>query len=392
MKFLKPILFLSMVAVTSGVVFAEQNTESEDLIKSEVADFSLDIIVSGLQVPWAFTFLPDGYALVGEREMGQISRLNLATGERIIIDGLTDVLRSKKISAGVFDIRLHPDFSKNYTLYIVHAVGVEDANGLAITQAKLIDNQLQESKILFETTPRISGKWHFGGRLVVTDSHLFLSTGDGYNHSALSQELTAHAGKIIRLNLDGSVPKDNPFVNHNEALAEIWSLGVRNPQAMTKHPKTGQVWQIEHGPQGGDEINLAEAGKNYGWPVITYGEEYGGGPIGDGITHFEGMEQPLYYWTPSIAPSGATFYDGTLFPRWNGNLFVGALAGKQLSRLVIENDRVLHEEALLKEKGWRIRFVEQGPKGNLYIGVDAGHIVKISPASLDSNDSNKSER
>lgn len=359
---------------------ATENNKESDSIKSEAANFSIEIISSDLKVPWSFTFLPDGTALVGERDIGQLSLLDIKTGKRDLILGLPEMLRSKKLSAGLFDVVPHPKFAENGQLYIVHAVGTAEASGLAISTAKLVGKQLQGSKILIETTPKVAGKWHFGGRLVIANNYLYLSTGDGYEYSALAQDLEAHAGKILRLNLDGSIPADNPFVTTPDALPEIWSYGVRNPQAMTRHPETNAVWQIDHGPQGGDEINLAEAGKNYGWPVITYGEEYGGGPIGDGITHHTGMEQPLYYWVPSIAPSGATFYSGDVFPRWQGNLFVGALSGKHLNRLVIENGRIIHEERLLKDKDWRVRFVVQGPDGFLYIGVDAGHVVRIKPS------------
>lgn len=375
------VLFLVVIAQLNLGLYANETDKDTDIIKAEATEIKLDIVTSDLKIPWSFAFLTDNTALVGERELGQLSVLNLQNGTRTLVEGLPQMLRSKKVSAGLFDVALHPRYEQNSWLYLVHAVGSEEANGLAISRGKFVGNQISQLETLFETKTKISGKWHFGGRLVLTAKHLFLSTGDGYDHSALSQDLDSHAGKIVRLNLDGSIPTDNPFVNKSDALPEIWSYGVRNPQAMTLHPITGEVWQIEHGPQGGDEINIAQAGKNYGWPIITYGEEYGGGPIGAGITHHQGMEQPVYYWLPSIAPSGATFYTGNAFPRWQGNLFVGALAGKHLSRLVIENNRVIHEERLLEDKKWRVRFVVQGPDSNLYIGVDAGHVIRISPAN-----------
>jgi glucose/arabinose dehydrogenase len=371
--------FFSTMVIFSLKSFAEKHDIGEAVLPSETATISLEVVASDFEIPWALEFLPDGNALVGEREVGRLSRLDFGTGEKAEIVGLPDMLRSKKISAGLFDVVPHPDFSNNSFLYMVHAIGEEESNGLAISRGILKDGKISGNELLFETSPRISGKWHFGGRLVFSGNHMYLSTGDGYDHSNLSQDLSSHAGKILRLDFEGNAAKGNPFENKKGALPEIWSYGVRNPQAMTKHPASGEIWEIEHGPQGGDEINVARSGKNYGWPVITYGEEYGGGPIGDGITHYRGMEQPLYYWLPSIAPSGSTFYTGSAFPRWNGNLFVGALAGKHLSRLVIEGERVIHEEQLLGDKNWRVRFVKQGPDDFLYIGVDDGFIIRLKP-------------
>jgi glucose/arabinose dehydrogenase len=316
-------LFSTMV-IFSSISQAEKHDIGETILPSEAATISLEVLASDLEIPWSLAFLPDGSALVGEREVGRLSRFDFTTGVRTEIFGLPDMLRSKKISAGLFDVLPHPDFRNNNLLYMVHAIGEEEANGLAISRGIIKDGKISGNELLFETTPRISGKWHFGGRLVFSGKHIFLSTGDGYDHSNLSQDLSSHSGKILRMDLDGKAAKGNPFENKKGALPEIWSYGVRNPQAMTKHPVSGEIWEIAHGPQGGDEINVARSGKNYGWPVITYGEEYGGSPIGNGITHHQAMEPPLYYWLPSIAPSGATFYKGTAFPRWNGNLFVGA--------------------------------------------------------------------
>lgn len=369
--------------VFSSILHAEKHDIGETLISSEAATIALEVVASDLETPWALEFLPDGSALVGERDVGRLSRFDFTTGVKTPILGLPEMLRSKKISAGLFDVVPHPDFANNKLLYMVHATGTVEANGLAISRGMLKDGTVIDNELLFETSSRISGKWHFGGRLVISGKHMYLSTGDGYNHAKLSQDLTSHAGKILRLNLNGKSAKGNPFEDKKGALPEIWSYGVRNPQAMTIHPTSGEIWEIEHGPQGGDEINIARSGKNYGWPVITYGEEYGGGPIGEGITHYQGMEQPLYYWLPSIAPSGATFYRGTAFPRWNGNLFVGALAGKHLNRLVIEDQRVIHEERLLSDKNWRVRFVKQGPDDSLYIGVDDGFIIRLRPGKVE---------
>ena len=379
-KFFGAKLTLSFFLIAVAIGGSVQAQESEGQIVSEAATFKVEVITEGMDVPWTMEFLPDGSALVGEREPGKLYRLDITTGVRTEITGLPEMLRDRQISSGLFDVRAHPNFANNSWLYITYGVGSAEGNGLAIDRYKLSGTVLSAGERLFEATPLISGKWHFGGRMAFSNGYLFLTTGDGYDHSALAQRLDAHTGKILRLNDDGSVPSDNPFVGVDGALPEIWSYGMRNPQGLDVHPVSGEVWTNEHGPQGGDEVNIMRAGKNYGWPVITYGEEYGGGPIGDGITHKAGMEQPLYYWVPSIAPSGMEFYSGDAFPRWKGNLFVGALALTHINRLVIEEDRVIHEERLLADKGWRVRFIEEGPDGYVYFGVDDGMIMRLVPA------------
>ncbi|WP_262696211.1 PQQ-dependent sugar dehydrogenase [Kordiimonas aquimaris] len=370
---------LTLMACLAGLNRGLSAQESE-AVKSEAETFTIETITENLDVPWAMTFLSENTALVTEREAGSLYKLDVTSGQRDVIQGLPDILRDRPISSGIFDVRAHPNFSENGWIYMAYGVGTVEGNGLAVDRFKLANNTIQSRERLFEATPMIAGKWHFGGRLVLADGYLYISTGDGYDHSALAQDLSAHAGKILRLHEDGRVPDDNPFINQQEALPEIWAYGVRNPQGMALEPETGVVWWNEHGPQGGDEINRASKGTNYGWPIITYGEEYGGGPIGDGITHKDGMEQPTYYWVPSIAPSGMTFYNGSVFPKWQGNAFVGALALTHINRLVIEDGRVLHEERLLADKGWRVRFVEQGPDGYIYFGVDDGMIMRLVPS------------
>lgn len=372
--------FSAFVLISASFV-AAQDPSSDDTIVSEAASFKIEVITEDMDIPWTMEFLPDGTALVGEREPGALYHLDIKTGARTAVSDLPDMLRNRPISSGLFDVRAHPDFTRNRWVYIAYGVGTPEGNGLAVDRFKLDGNVLSGGERLFETNPKIEGKWHFGGRMAFSNGYLFLTTGDGYDHSALAQKLDNHAGKILRLCDDGSVPADNPFVGVDGAQPEIWSYGMRNPQGMDIHPDTGDVWTNEHGPQGGDEINIMRAGKNYGWPVITYGEEYGGGPIGDGIVRKQGMEQPLYYWVPSIAPSGMKFYGGDAFPRWRGNLFVGAMAKTHINRLVIEGERVMHEERLLVDKGWRVRFLEEGPDGFLYFGVDAGMVMRLVPAN-----------
>lgn len=374
------VLLAGITFASAGLAQVRDENSTDEVIVSEAASFRLETIAEGFHVPWGIAFLSIEELLIGEREPGRLWRVNVDTGERTEITGLPDMLRDDGISSGLFDIRLHPDYAQNGWIYIAYGVGTADANGLAVSRIRINSNAVRETESIFESRTRIAGKWHFGGRLGFSGNHLFITTGDGYDFSDHSQDVGSHAGKVLRVMDDGSIPADNPFVGQSDAMPEIWSLGVRNPQGMAIHPETGEPWLNEHGPQGGDEVNVARAGENYGWPVITYGEEYGGGPVGEGITHKEGLEQPHYYWVPSIAPSGASFYQGNAFPNWRGNMFGGALAHTHINRLVVEGERILHEERLLDDKGWRVRFVEPGPDGYLYFAVDDGMLMRLVPA------------
>ncbi len=348
-------------------------------VVSELESFRVEVVAEGLRIPWTLKFLPDGRALVGEREAGRLSLLDLQSGQRQPIEGLPSMFRSGANSSGLFDVLVHPQFATNQTLFLAYGIGDEAGNGLAVASARLRGSRLEDLDELYTPARLIAGKWHFGGRLALADGNLYISTGDGYDFSAQAQDLSSPAGKILRIREDGGIPRDNPFLGRAGALPEIFAYGVRNPQGMAVHPETGAVWINEHGPQGGDEINIVTAGTNFGWPQITYGEEYGGGPIGAGLLRQPGMAQPHYYWDPSIAPSGLQFYAGQAFPNWRGSLFSGSLAFTHLNRLTMDGDRILHEERLLAERNWRIRFVEQGPDGYLYLGNDDGQILRLVP-------------
>jgi len=374
------VCFGTLLSLTvAGNSLARPVLLDDAVIHSERHNFRIEVVAENLEIPWTFKFLPDGRALVGEREAGRLSLLNINSGQLLEVTGLPPMFRSQANSSGLFDVLVHPDFINNQTIFLAYGIGDENGNGLAVDRYRLQETTLLDRQTLFSATPLISGQWHFGGRLALVSGELFITTGDGYNHSARAQDLTAHSGKILRLREDGSIPSDNPFVGQSESLPEIYSYGVRNPQGMAVHPLTGEIWFNEHGPQGGDEINIAAAGANFGWPVITYGEEYGGGPVGDGIVQHEDMAQPHYYWVPSIAPSGMSFYNGSAFPEWQQSLFIGSLAFTHLNRLVLDGNRILHEERLLQDRGWRIRFVEAGPEGYVYFGVDNGMVLRLVP-------------
>ncbi len=256
-------------------------------------------------------------------------------------------------------------------------------NGTAVLRGKLVGEALTETQVIWRQTPKVKSDLHFGSRLVFDGKgHLFITTGERSHFSEMAQKLDNTFGKTIRIHPDGTIPKDNPFVNTSGALPEIWSYGHRNMQGAFLHPETGELWTMEHGPRGGDEINLDLPGKNYGWPVITYGINYNGDKVGEGITEKEGMEQPLHMWNPSIAPSNMIYYTGDLFPQWKGKVFVGAMAHKYLGMLTVEGTKIVSEEKLLVEEGERIRDVAQGPDGAIYVFFDSDYarILRLVPA------------
>jgi glucose/arabinose dehydrogenase len=283
---------------------------------------------------------------------------------------------------GLLDVVLDPDFAANSTIYLSYAEpGEGDTNGTAVARAKLEGLRLTDVKVIFRQQPKIASGHHFGSRLVFArDGRLFITLGERNKERDSAQDLGTHIGKIVRIEKDGAVPADNPFNGREGARPETWSYGHRNIQGAALHPETGKLWTHEHGPRGGDEINVAEPGRNYGWPVITFGREYHGPAIGEG-TAKEGMEQPLHYWVPSIAPSGMVFHSGNGYPAWKGQLFVGALAAKQLVRLELGPDGgVRAEERIAIDE--RVRDVREGPDGALYLltDEDAGRLLRVVPA------------
>lgn len=330
-------------------------------------------------------FLPDGRLLVTERPgrlriVGTDGKLSqpLAGLPRVAVGG----------QGGLLDIALDPNFASNRLIYWSYSEPRDNGtNNTAVARGQLVDGgapRVDNVQVIFHQVPSLSSRLHFGSRLVFArDGTLVVTLGERSIREGRmqAQRFDGLLGKIVRINADGSIPKDNPFVGKSGARPEIWSLGHRNIQAATLHPTSGELWEVEHGTRGGDEINIAHKGKDYGWPTIAYGIEYSGATITGGLTAKEGMEQPLYYWDPVIAPSGMTFYTGDLFPAWKGSLFIGGLASQNLVRLDVKGERITGEERLLKELGERIRDVQQGPEGALYLLTDNpnGRMLKLVP-------------
>jgi len=339
--------------------------------------YRIEVVASGLHVPSGLSFLPDGRLLITERPIGRLSVLDLSTGAITPIEGVPPV--HGLVDGGLMDVLVHPNYAKNGWIYLSYAIEVPGGKTTVVDRARIERAHLVERQRLFTARPVIDNSNEFGSRLLLDRGFLYVTLGQRETPPT-AQDLGSDLGKIIRLTEDGKVPRSNPFVGRKGALPEIWSYGHRNPQGLVRNPTTGEIWEHEHGPKGGDEVNIVHPGRNYGWPVIGYGRNYDGTPVGEGITHHAGMEQPIYYYLPSIAPSGMIFYTGEAFPAWRGNIFIGALALRHLNRLVVEGGRVIHEERLLTDSNWRVRVVQQGPDGALYIGVDSGMILRLHPS------------
>ena len=371
---------LAAVVAAAGAV-APPAVRAE-VFASEEHAFRVVEVASGLDHPWGLAFLPDGRLLVTERS----GRLHTVDAEGRLdpepVAGVPRVHASGQ--GGLLDVALHPAFRENGWVYLSYAAGHWGRAGTEVARGRLRGKRLEDVEVLFRALPKSSGGRHFGSRLrFAPDGHLFISLGDrGDRHRA--QDRDDHAGSIIRLRDDGTVPPDNPFAGVDGARPEIYTTGNRNVQGLAFDQETGILWSHEHGPRGGDELNVVRPGVNYGWPVISFGREYmSGAPVGEG-THRAGMAQPAHQWTPSIAPSGLTAYNGDRFPAWRGNLFVGALRFRLIARLVLDGERVVHEERLLEGRYGRIRDVRTGPDGLIYLLTDApapyGALLRLEPA------------
>ncbi|ABS62781.1 glucose sorbosone dehydrogenase [Parvibaculum lavamentivorans DS-1] len=361
-------LLAALWAAGSAPVHAQEAAGSYEIVP----------IAEGLDHPWSLTFMPDGSILVVELS-GNVRIIRGGVLSPDSVAGIPDVYFESQ--GGLFDLLLDPEFSTNGFVYLSYAHGTPGENRTRVARARFDGASLSDVEVIFDAEPAKNTPVHYGGRMLfLPDGTLLVTVGDGFDYREDAQRLDVDFGKVVRINRDGSVPEDNPFIGREGAKPEIWTLGHRNAQGIVYDNLSGRVYLHEHGPQGGDEINIIEPGKNYGWPVITYGLDYSGARISP-YTEYEGMEQPLLHWTPSIAPAGFTLYRGSVFPEWDGDLFAGALAAKHLRRVDMENGQPVGQEELFGELGQRIREVRTGPDGYLYLVTDGenGSVLRVAP-------------
>ena len=365
-----------LIIISISVLFNNSCISQENPPLIETPDqtgYATELIVDGIDIPWGMDFIDETEFLVTDKK-GIL--YHVKNGVKTEVSGLPKVY--VRGQGGLLDVALHPNFKSNKIVYLAISVNLEGDEGgnTAIYSGTFEKFKINNMKLLYKAVPNTKKGQHFGSRIVFDDKgHLFFGVGDRGNRDVNPQDIKNDGGKIYRLNLDGSIPDDNPFVNKQGAKKAVYTYGNRNPQGLIFHPITGELWEHEHGPKGGDEINIIEKGKNYGWPVITYGINYSGTSITD-KREMPGMEQPLYYWVPSIAPSGMAFSTSDIYKDWKGDLFVGSLKFKYLERLVIRDKKVIKREKILDEIG-RVRNVKEGPDGYLYIGVDGKGILKV---------------
>ncbi|SHJ42017.1 Glucose/arabinose dehydrogenase, beta-propeller fold [Arenibacter nanhaiticus] len=367
------ILLLGFTLLTMNFSCAQSTENKIDTPKKE--SFSTELIIDELQIPWGMAFLPDGSMLITEKS-GEL--IHFKDGKKSIVSNVPDIY--VRGQGGLLDIALHPDYKNNGWIYISYASeeGAEKGGNTTLLRAKLQNNSLTNSEVLYKATPNTTKGQHFGSRIVFdNDGYLYFSIGDRGDRDVNPQDISRDGGKIYRLHDDGAIPNDNPFVSQEGAKKAIFSYGHRNPQGLIKNPVTGTIWEHEHGPQGGDEINIIEKGKNYGWPLVTYGINYSGTSITDN-TELEGTEQPIYYWVPSIAPSGMAFVTSDKYPDWKNNLLIGSLKFQYLERLVLKDNKVVKREKLMTDIG-RVRDVRQAPDGYIYVAVEGKGIFKLIP-------------
>jgi glucose/arabinose dehydrogenase len=379
----KPAMTLLLIFILSFYECSPEKNGLNNLVEepdgsyvaSEKLNYKIDTLTADLKNPWGMTFLPNNDLLVTERD-GEIRVIRNGALLGTKISGVPEVYANGQ--GGLFEIELHPRYEENGWLYISYAAPGNGGGNTAIMRARLEGFDLVEKEVIFQAEPFLSGGNHFGGRMQFDrEGYLYFSVGErGRQENA--QTLQNHSGKILRIEDDGATPSDNPFLGDNGAKPEIFTYGNRNPQGMVIHPATGEIWTHEHGPMGGDEINIIKPGTNYGWPEATYGKNYNGTTITE-FTSKPGMADPLHYWVPSIAPCGMSFVNSDKYPEWNGNLLVGSLKFRYVARLELDGEKVVHEEKILENLG-RIRAITQGPDGLIYVSTEGpGMVVRISP-------------
>ena len=384
-KGLVPCIALGFAAYAQCGVAQMPDTSSRPTLSNATSGKArATLVAEGLESPWAMAWLPlvpgstTPRVLVTERA----GRMRIVTMDGKVGEPLKGVPKVHAVNqGGLLDVALSPQFASNRMIFFSYAEPSSEGARTVVARAELTEGGLQNLKVIFGQKDRVGGGLHFGSRIAVAnDGTLFITTGERYSEKAKSQSLDSHLGKVIHITANGEIPSDNPYVKTPNGLKEIWSYGHRNMQGAAINPTTGALWTHEHGPQGGDELNIPRAGKNYGWPVIGYGIDYSGAKLHDSVTR-DGTEQPIHYWVPSIAPSGMSFYTSTKFPQWKNSLFIGALAGQHLARLTLNGDHVISEEKLLMDLGQRIRDVRQGPDGFIYVLTDDrnGKLFRVAP-------------
>ena len=369
-----------VLAVSAFLIVSHAAGATDAVFPSSAGNLKVQTVASGLVHPWSLAFLPDGRMLVAERP----GRLRIIAADGRLSPPLGNVPKVYAVSqAGLMDILLARDFAQSRTIFVCYAEAAEGGGRIAVLRARLIEDEsprLDDVTVIFRQKGPVSRGLNIGCRMVqAQDDNLFVTLGDHFGPKELAQKLDNHIGKIVRITPDGAAPADNPFIGNRGALPEIWAYGLRNAQGLVFNPADGKLWEQEHGPMGGDEINIIEKAQNYGGPRVSYGVNYDGTPVGSGKATMEGVTDPIWHWTPSIAPSGIAFYTGDLIPGWKGSLLNGALKFELLSRLELKGDKILKEERLLQSMRERIRDVRQGPDGAVYLLTDnaSGRILRI---------------